>query len=100
MRLDAAQLGEWRDRARESILEVNDGIVSAAGVAEGFASAGAALHTLAFAGIAVIVAGGLAAAGARYSEVHTEWEMHCALVEDERASIAADPDGELSELAQ
>ena len=97
--LDAARLGEWRDRARESILELNDGIVSAAGVAEGFASAGAGLRALLLAGIAVIVAGGLAAAGARYSEVHTEWEMHRTLIEEERASIAADPEGELAELA-
>lgn len=99
LRLESALHGEWRDRVRESILEVNDGIVSAAGVAEGFASAGAGLRTLVFAGIAVVLAGGLAAAGARYSEVRTEWEMNRALIEAERASIAADPEGELAELA-
>ncbi len=98
MRLDAEQLEQWRDRARESILEVNDGIVSAAGVAEGFAGAGAQVHTLLFAGVAVILAGGLAVAGARYTEVHTEWEMNRNLIEEERASIAADPEGELAEL--
>jgi VIT1/CCC1 family predicted Fe2+/Mn2+ transporter len=97
--LDAARLTGWRDRIRESILEVNDGIVSAAGVAEGFATAGAGLRTLLFAGIAIILAGGLAAGGARYAEVRTEWEMHRTLIEEERASIAADPDGELAELA-
>jgi hypothetical protein len=31
----------WRLRARASVLDLNDGIVSAAGIAEGFASAGA-----------------------------------------------------------
>ncbi|HEU5267485.1 MAG TPA: VIT1/CCC1 transporter family protein [Jatrophihabitans sp.] len=96
--IDTEKLEEWRDRARESILEVNDGIVSAAGVAEGFASAGAGLRTLLFAGLAVILAGGLAAAGARYTEVRTEWEMNRTLIEQERASIAADPEGELAEL--
>jgi VIT1/CCC1 family predicted Fe2+/Mn2+ transporter len=94
-----ALLKEWRDHARESILDVNDGIVSAAGVAEGFVSAGASLRTLLFAGTAVILAGGLAAAGARYAEIRTEWEMNRALIEQERASIAADPEGELAELA-
>jgi hypothetical protein len=49
-RPDAALFEAWRGRARESILEVNDGIVSAAGIAEGFASVGASLSTLLFAG--------------------------------------------------
>ena len=83
---------------RESILEVNDGIVSAAGIAEGFASVGASLPTLLFTGTALILAGGLAAAGARYSEVRTEWEMNRALVDAERARILADPEAELAEL--
>jgi VIT1/CCC1 family predicted Fe2+/Mn2+ transporter len=89
----------WRERARGSILDVNDGIVSAAGVAEGFAGAGASLRALLLAGVVVILSGGMAAAGARYSEVRTEWEMNRALIAAERASIEADPDGELSELA-
>ncbi len=99
-RLETALTGEWRARARESILEVNDGIVSAAGAAEGLVSAGAGLRTLVFAGVAIVLAGGFAAAGARYSEVRTEWEMNRALVEAERASIAADPEGELAELTE
>lgn len=36
----------------------------------------------------------------RYTEVHTEWEMNRALVDAERASILADPEGELTELAE
>ena len=97
-RPDAALFEAWRGRVRESILEVNDGIVAAAGIAEGFASVGASLGTLLFAGISVILAGGLAAAGARYAEVRTEWEMNRALIDAERASILADPEGELAEL--
>jgi len=95
----AARFEAWRGRARESILEVNDGIVSAAGIAEGFASVGASPQTLLLTGTSVILAGGLAAAGARYSEVRTEWEMNRALIDAERASILADPEGELAELA-
>ena len=90
-RPDAALFEAWRGRARESILEVNDGIVSAAGIAEGFASVGASLRTLLLAGTSVTLAGGLAAAGARYTEVRTEWEMNRALIDAERASILADP---------
>ena len=97
-RPDAALFEAWRGRARESILEVNDGIVSAAGIAEGFASVGASLRTLLFAGTSVILAGGLAAAGARYTEVRTEWEMNRALIDAERASILANPEGELAEI--
>ena len=87
-----------RDRARKSILDINDGITSAAGVAEGFISAGASARTLLLAGTVVILAGGSAAAGERYTEERTEWEMNRALLEAERASIEADPDGEFEEL--
>jgi vacuolar iron transporter family protein len=65
---------------------------------EGFASAGASDSVLLVAAVATVLAGGLAAAGARYTEVRTEWEMNRALVEAERASIEADPDGEFEEL--
>jgi vacuolar iron transporter family protein len=95
-----AELNGWREHARESILDVNDGIVSAAGIAEGFARAGASTRTLVFAGAAVVLAGGLAAAGARYTEERTEWEMNRSLLESERASIEADPDGEFEELVE
>ena len=96
--IDRVNLDALRDHARASILDVNDGITSAAGIAEGFISAGASTTTLLFAGTAVILAGGSAAAGARFSEVRTEWEMDRARLEAERASIAADPAGEFEEL--
>ena len=87
-----------RPHAQASIVDVNDGITSAAGIAEGFVSAGASTRTLLLAGAAVILAGGSAVAGARYTEVRTEWEVNRALLEEERASIEADPAGELEEL--
>jgi len=91
-------LRSWRAHARESIMDVNDGIVSGAGIAEGFASAGVSTNTLLIAGFTTMLAGGCAAAGARYTEVRTEWEMNRALLDAERASIKADPEGELAEL--
>jgi hypothetical protein len=54
--IEGRDLEGWRDHARESILDVNDGIVSAAGIAEGFASAGAPTRTLLFASAAVVLA--------------------------------------------
>lgn len=88
----------WSEHARGSILDVNDGIATAAGIAEGFGTAGASTGTLLLAGAAVMLTGGLAAAGARYSEERTEWELNRSLLEAERASIAADPQAEFEEL--
>jgi VIT1/CCC1 family predicted Fe2+/Mn2+ transporter len=88
----------WLERARESVVDLNDGIVTAAGVAEGFAAAGASTRALVFAGATVILTGGFAAAASKYGEERTEWEMNNRLVEAERASIEADPYGEFEEL--
>ena len=88
----------WRERVRESIVDLNDGIVSAAGIAEGFVAAGASTRALVFAGATVVVSGGFAAAASRYAEERTEWEMHNRMIEAERASIEADPAGEFEEL--
>jgi len=88
----------WRERARESIVDLNDGIVSAAGIAEGFAAAGASTRALVFAGATVVLIGGFAAAASCYAEERTEWEMHNRWVDAERASIEADPGGEFEQL--
>jgi VIT1/CCC1 family predicted Fe2+/Mn2+ transporter len=96
--VDSDELEGWRQRARESVLDLNDGIVSAAGIAEGFASAGASTGTLLVAGVATIIAGGFTAAAGRYTEIQTEWEMNRAVIEAERASIQANPEAELEEL--
>jgi VIT1/CCC1 family predicted Fe2+/Mn2+ transporter len=88
----------WRERTRESIVDLNDGIVSAAGIMEGFAAAGASTTAFVFAGATVVLTGAFAAAASCYAEERTEWEMHHREVEAERASIEADPAGELEEL--
>jgi len=75
----------WLERGRESIVDLNDGIVTAAGIAEGFAAAGATTQALVFAGATVILTGGFAAAANKYGEERTEWEMNRRLVEAERA---------------
>lgn len=95
---DDAARETWRLRVRASIIDVNDGVVSAAGVAEGFAAAGASMSTLLLAGLAVALAGGFSAAGGRYTEERTLWEIHTAAIQQKRASLEADPEGELDEL--
>ncbi len=52
------ELEAWRLRVRASVLDLNDGIVSAAGIAEGFASAGASDSVLLVAAAATVLAGG------------------------------------------
>ncbi len=43
-------------------------------------------------------AGCFSAAGGRYTEERTLWEIHAAAIQQERASLEADPEGELDEL--
>ena len=43
--INRVNLEALRDHARASILDVNEGIISAAGIAEGFISAGASTST-------------------------------------------------------
>jgi vacuolar iron transporter family protein len=95
---ESDELEVWRQRARESILDLNDDIVTAAGIAEGFASAGATTSTLLVAGVATVIAGGFTAASARYTEITTEWEMNRALIEEERGRIQTNPEEEFEEL--
>jgi VIT1/CCC1 family predicted Fe2+/Mn2+ transporter len=96
--INGVNLEVLRGHARASILDVNDGITSAAGVAEGFISAGASTRTMLSPVWRSSWAGGSAAAGARFSEVRAEWETDRTVLEAERASIEADPAGEFEEL--
>jgi hypothetical protein len=52
--INRVNLEALRYHARASILDVNDGIISAAGIAEGFISAGASTRTLLLAGAVVM----------------------------------------------
>jgi hypothetical protein len=96
--INRVNLEALRYHARASILDVNDGITSAADIAEGFISAGASTRTLLLAGAVVMWPADPRRQGPRFSEVRTEWEMDRALLEAERASIEADPVGEFEEL--
>jgi len=92
-------LGWWRaERVRAHVVDSNDGIIATAGVVEGFTGAGAGWQVVLAATVAAMVSGAVALAAARFGEVATERDAELALVEAERARLAAGPEEELAEL--
>jgi VIT1/CCC1 family predicted Fe2+/Mn2+ transporter len=80
--------------------EASDGILTSAGICEGFAGAGVTTKVLIFAGFAGLVAGTLAAAAVEYSKTGAERDQQVAELTGERAQLATAPDAELDELTQ
>lgn len=83
---------------RPHIAEASDGIITSAGVSEGFAGAGADARLLAFAGLAVVVAGALAACAVEYAQTGAELDRQEAQLELERQALTVTPEAELDEL--
>src|SRR5215475_4265205 len=63
------RITEW---ARPHVPEASDGILTSAGICEGFAGAGVGTKVLIFAGFAGLVAGTLAAGAVEYSKTGAE----------------------------
>lgn len=80
-------------------VDANDGIIATAGIVEGFVGAGARGTTIVLAAFAAMVSGGIALAGAKYSEEAAARDAELALIEEERRQLALLPDQELAELA-
>jgi VIT1/CCC1 family predicted Fe2+/Mn2+ transporter len=93
MKLDRTEL---RNRG----VDANDGIIATAGIVEGFVGAGARGSTIIVAAFAAMVSGGIALAGAKYSEEAAERDAERALVEEERHQLTMLPHEELTELAE
>jgi vacuolar iron transporter family protein len=87
-----------RESLRSWTVIANDGIIATAGILEGFAGAGATEGTLIRAATAATIAGMLAVGGAEWAEKGAEREAQLALVEEEEAQIARQPDVEHAEL--
>ena len=83
----------------ERIPDVNDGIVSVAGVIAGFIAAGAGTDALITATTAATIAGAVSVGGLTYGEYAAERDAELAIIEAERVSFARDPDAELHDLA-
>jgi VIT1/CCC1 family predicted Fe2+/Mn2+ transporter len=88
---------EW---VRPHIPESSDGILTSAGICEGFAGAGAGLSVLVFAGFAGLVAGTLAMGAVEYSKLRAERDQQVAQLAKERVQIETTPEAELDELTQ
>jgi VIT1/CCC1 family predicted Fe2+/Mn2+ transporter len=93
----AGRLIEW---VRPHVPESSDGILTSAGICEGFAGAGVGLNVLIFAGFAALVAGTLATSAVEYSKLRAERDQQVGQLARERVQIETTPDAELDELTQ
>ncbi len=84
---------------RAGVLGANDGIVSTAGLVMGVAGATKDSTGILIAGIAGLVAGSISMAGGEYTSVSAQKDSENAALAKERKELAADPEGELRELA-
>ena len=82
------------------IPEAGDGILTSAGICEGFAGAGVSSGVLLFAGLAGLVAGTLATGSVEYSKLRAEHDRQAAQLAAERALLDTAPDAELDELTR
>jgi VIT1/CCC1 family predicted Fe2+/Mn2+ transporter len=85
---------------RPHIPEASDGILTSAGICEGFAGAGVSPGVLLFAGFAGLVAGTLAMGTVEYSKLRAEYDRQAAQLVAERARLDTTPDAELEELTR
>ena len=96
--------GSLGDRLRVALaspwpVDANDGIISTAGLLEGFAGAGATDAVLILAATAGTIAGCLSVGGAKWAEEAAERDAELLLIAEERAQLEADPEDEVAELA-
>jgi VIT1/CCC1 family predicted Fe2+/Mn2+ transporter len=78
--------------------EASDGILTSAGISEGFAGAGVSSGVLLFAGFAGLVAGTLAMGAVEYSKLRAEHDREVGQLAAERVQLDSAPDAELDEL--
>src|SRR5260370_33248644 len=83
---------------RPHIPEASDGILTSAGICEGFAGAGAGSRVLIFAGFAGLVSGTLAMGAAEYSKLRAERDQQVAQLATARTLLSSAPDPQLDEL--
>lgn len=83
---------------RPHVPEASDGILTSAGICEGFAGAGVSTGVLLFAGLAGLIAGTLAMGTVEYSKLRAEYDRQAAQLAAERALHETAPDAELDEL--
>ena len=85
---------------RAAVLGANDGIVSVASLTIGVAAANGSHSALVTAGVAGLVAGAMSMATGEYVSVSSQRDAEQADLRAEEAALAANPMGELRELAK
>ncbi|MGD0704353.1 MAG: VIT1/CCC1 transporter family protein [Trebonia sp.] len=80
--------------------EATDGILTSAGICEGFAGADVSSGVLVFAGFAGLVAGTLAMGAVEYSKLRAERDRLVSQLAAERVLLETAPDAELDELTE
>ena len=93
----ARRIVEW---AGPHVPEASDGILTSAGICEGFAGAGVGSNVLIFAGFAGLVAGTLAMGAVEYSKLRAELDQQAGQLARERIQIETAPEAELDELTE
>lgn len=93
----AGRITGW---ARPHVPEASDGILTSAGICEGFAGAGVSTRVLIFAGFAGLVAGTFGAGAVEYTKAGAARDQQVAQLTSERVQLAAARDAELEELTQ
>ena len=78
--------------------EASDGILTSAGICEGFAGAGVSSGVLLFAGFAGLVAGTFAMGTVEYSKLRADYDRQAAQLFAEQAQLETVPGAELDEL--
>jgi vacuolar iron transporter family protein len=85
---------------RAAVLGANDGIVSTASLIVGVAAANSSAENILLTGVAGLVAGAMSMAAGEYVSVSSQTDTENADLARERKELAANLDGERSELAQ
>lgn len=93
-----AGLGQRLNWLRAGVLGANDGIVSTAGLVVGVAAATSDRTAILTAGLAGLAAGAVSMALGEYVSVSSQRDTERALLEKEKAELAAMPEAELDEL--
>src|SRR5205085_2535905 len=93
----AGRIVEW---VGPHVPEASDGILTSAGICEGFAGAGVSSSVLIFGGFAGLVAGTLAMGAVEYSKLRSERELQAGQLARERVLLETAPEAELDELTQ
>lgn len=93
----AGRIVEW---VGPHVPDASDGILTSAGICEGFAGAGVGSGVLIFGGFAGLLAGTLAMGAVEYSKLRAELDQQAGELARERVQLETAPEAELDELTE